>query len=202
MNLPIEKLQPIEINLLQKTEAYEKRREHLFPALMLAVVLAGGGLTAWLWMDARGGLADAKEELAAVNKQIEAANAKLKSSPNMASLADFLPLSDQIKSARPYSADILDKLGKLVPDDGNLSAVSFDDKQAVKVTGLFSTTESVISFMQALKSDPAFTYVGMSGITKVQPEKKDAANEMELPLAAVQATFDLKYNGNLPQKKG
>ncbi|MDF2937872.1 MAG: hypothetical protein K0Q90_3245 [Paenibacillaceae bacterium] len=202
MNLPIEKLQPIDINLLQKNEVHQKRRERLFPVLMLLITLAGGGITAWLWVDARSELSDAKKEFGVINKQIEAVQTKLADSANTASLSEFLPLSDQIRNARPYSSDILDKLAVLVPEDSNLGTVSFDGDRAVKITGLFSTTEAVISFMQALKSDPAFTFVGMSGITKVQPEKKEAANGTETPLAAVQASFDLKYNGNLPQKKG
>jgi Tfp pilus assembly protein PilN len=202
MNLTIQKLEPIEINLLQMNAMEDKKKGKLFPILALLIAVTGGALTGWLWIDAKHGLSDAKKELENVNIQVAAAQLLLEGAPNTASLSEFLPLADQIRTSRPYSSDVLDKLAALVPADGNLGAVSFDDTQTVKVTGLFSTTDSVISFMQALKSDPAFTYVGMSGITKVQPDKKDAVNGAEMPLAAVQASFDLKYNGNVPQKKG
>lgn len=202
MNLTIEKLQPIEINLLQMNTMEEKRQGKLLPVLVLVIAAAGIMITGWLWMDAKSGLANAKKQLEAVKTQIAAAELKLEGVPNTASLSEFLPLADQIRSSRPYSSDILDKLAALVPADGNLGAVSFDDNQSIKVTGLFSTTDSVISFMQALKSNAAFTFVGMSGITKVQPDNKEAVSGAEMPLAAVQVTFDLKYNGNLPQKKG
>jgi Tfp pilus assembly protein PilN len=202
VNLPIDRLQPIEINLLQKEELYEKRRKRLFPTLLLLTVLLGTACTAWMWIDAKRGLSEAQQELAAVQKQVEAVSLKLADSPSSAGLSEFLPLYEQVRNAIPYSVDILDKLAALVPEESNLGALSFEQNQSIKVTGLFSTTEGLISFMQALKADPSFTFVGMSGITKVQPVKRDATNHTEAGLAAVQVTFDLKYNGNLPPKKG
>lgn len=202
MNLPIARLQPIDINLLQKEELHEKRRKRLFPALLLLTAVLGTVCTAWLWIDAKSGLRENKNELAVVHKQIAAVQGKLADSPSSAGLAEFLPLYEQVRSAIPYSVDILDKLAVLVPAESNLGAVSFEQNQSIKVTGLFSTTEVLISFMQALKADPSFTFVGMSGITKVQPVKRDAAAHGDPGLTALQATFDLKYNGNLPPKKG
>lgn len=201
-------LRSIDINLLQaKPRKAEAPPNNRLWVLVLSVGVAGLAALGWFGYDAKSEAARKEQEIKKVSAQIEEAKGKLSGVSGTGAVADFLALPDKIKALRPQPTVILDKLTKLLPQNANLSSLGFEvakpgEGTPLKITGLFATTEDVVTFAQAVKSTTDFKFVGMSGLTKLPADanNKQAAADDLLPV--IQVTFDLTYVTDAGKKGG
>ncbi|MGO4494465.1 PilN domain-containing protein [Paenibacillus sp. 2RAB27] len=203
MSAGVQKLQSIEINLLQMRHEEQAGTSPILRYVFLtAIVVVVGGM-GWMYTSAKSEIKNANKALEQVNLQIKESQTKIASSPSAGAVADFVALPKQLLASKPLATDVLDKLSALMPLTSNLTALSFGDGNKVKVTGNFATSEDIITFMQATKASSSFTLISTSGMNKVigAQEDKNAPVVAEPPLPVIQATFELQYKSE-PNKKG
>ncbi|CAN7698650.1 PilN domain-containing protein [Paenibacillus sp. LjRoot56] len=203
MSAGVQKLQSIEINLLQMRHEEQAGTSPIFRyVFMTAIVLVVSGM-GWMYTSAKSEIKSTNKALEQVNLQIKESQTKIASSPSAGAVADFVALPKQLVASKPLATDVLDKLSALMPLTSNLTALSFGDGNKVKITGNFATSEDIITFMQATKASSSFTLISSSGMNKVisSQEDKNAAVVTEPPLPIIQATFELQYKSE-PNKKG
>lgn len=195
MSSASQKLQSIEINLLQMRQEVNESSGTLLRNVFIsavAIVIAGMG---WMYVSTKSEIKQVNTSIEQVNAQIKEGQAKLSSSPTAGSAADFVALPLAISHSKPNALEVLNKLTTLMPLASNLTALSFGDNNRLKVTGNFASTEDVVSFMQAAKSSSQFTLLSTSGMTKIPavPEDKNPSVVTDPPLPVIQATFDLQF---------
>ncbi|KRE93062.1 hypothetical protein ASG89_05995 [Paenibacillus sp. Soil766] len=202
MSAGVQKLQSIEINLLQMRHEEQAGTSPLLRyVFMTAIVLVVGGM-GWMYTSAKSELKKTNTALEQVNLQIKEGKSKIASSPTAGAVADFVAMPKQLSASKPMTIDVLDKLSALMPLASNLTALSFGDGNKLKVTGNFASSEDVITFMQATKASASFTLLSTSGMNKVAstPEDKNAPVVTEPPLPVIQATFELQYKSDANKK--
>jgi Tfp pilus assembly protein PilN len=202
MNAGVQKLQSIEINLLQvRHEEQAGTNPILRYVFLTAIVLVVGGM-GWMYINAKSEIKKTNTALEQVNAQIKEGQTKLASSPTAGAVTDFIAIPKLLIASKPVAADVLDKLSALMPLTSNLTALSFGDGNKLKVTGNFATSEDVITFMQATKTSASFTLISTSGMNKVAsaPEDKNAPVVTDPPLPVIQATFELQYKSDANKK--
>jgi Tfp pilus assembly protein PilN len=202
MSAATQKLQSIEINLLQMRQEESTGTSPLLRNVLIAAMAVVIGGMGWMYASAKSDIKKTNAALEKVNAQIKEGQAKLASSPTAGGVADFTGLPQQLSASRPNASEVLDKLTALMPLASNLTSLSFGDGNKLKVTGNFASTEDVISFMQAAKASSLFTLVSSSGMNKVSvvPEDKNAPAATDPPLPVIQATFDLQYKADTGKK--
>ncbi|NOU62948.1 hypothetical protein GC096_02665 [Paenibacillus sp. LMG 31461] len=203
MSAGVQKLQSIEINLLQMRHEEQAGTSPILRYVFLtAIVVVIGGM-GWMYTSAKSEIKNTNKALEQVNLQIKESQTKIASSPSAGAVADFVALPKQLLASKPLATDVLDKLSALMPLTSNLTALSFGDGNKVKVTGNFATSEDIITFMQATKASSSFTLISTSGMNKViaAQEDKNAPVVTDPPLPVIQATFELQYKSE-PNKKG
>ncbi|NQX59083.1 PilN domain-containing protein [Paenibacillus qinlingensis] len=203
MSAGVQKLQSIEINLLQMRHEEQTGPSPLLRyVFMTAIVLVVGGM-GWMYTNAKSELKQTNKALEQVNQQIKEGQAKIAGSPTAGAVADFIALPNQLNASKPLATDVLDKLSALMPLTSNLTALSFGEGNKLKVTGNFASSEDIITFMQATKASSTFTLISNSGMNKVATaaEDKNAPAATDPPLPVIQATFELQYKSE-PYKKG
>ncbi|KRE69209.1 hypothetical protein ASL11_12380 [Paenibacillus sp. Soil750] len=202
MSAGVQKLQSIEINLLQmRQEEQAGTNPILRYVFMTAIVLLVGGM-GWMYTSAKSEIKNTNKALEQVNLQIKESQSKLAGSPTAGAVADFVALPKQLIASKPLATDVLDNLSALMPLASNLTALSFGDGNKVKVTGNFASSEDIITFMQATKASSSFTLISTSGMNKVvsTQEDKNAAVVNDLPMPVIQATFELQYKPDANKK--
>ena len=202
MSAGVQKLQSIEINLLQmRHEEQAGTSPILRYVFMTAIVLVVGSM-GWMYISAKSEIKKTNTALEQVNLQIKEGQTKLASSPTAGAVADFIAIPKQLIASKPLATDVLDKLSALMPLTSNLTALSFGDGNKLKVTGNFASSEDVITFMQATKESTSFTLISTSGMNKVAsaPEDKNAPAVTVPPLPVIQATFELQYKSDANKK--
>ncbi|CAN7584792.1 hypothetical protein LJR153_004295 [Paenibacillus sp. LjRoot153] len=202
MSAGVQKLQSIEINLLQMRHEEQTGPSPLLRyVFMTAIVLAVGGM-GWMYTSAKSELKKTNKALEQVNLQIKESQAKIAGSPTAGAVADFIALPKQLIASKPLATDVLDKLSALMPLTSNLTSLSFGEGNKLKVTGNFATSEDIITFMQATKASSSFTLISSSGMNKVvsAQEDKNAAVVTDLPLPVIQATFEIQYKSDANKK--
>jgi hypothetical protein len=192
-------------NNLNKTNKTDKQ----IPILIGIILLLGISVLTWLGYDAHSKTKKLVQDIAVVNTQILDAKAKLSSTENLGDFSELIQLPSKLKGNRPEITEVLTKFAKIVPSDANFASMSLDNSTAsdgliMKVSGVFASTESVISFMQTIKASVEFQLIGFGGMTKIPVDSKtpapDASAVVTLPL--IQATFDIKFAPVAVQKKG
>jgi hypothetical protein len=195
MSAGVQKLQSIEINLLQmRQEEQAGTNPILRYVFMTAIVLVVGGM-GWMYTSAKSEIKNTNKALEQVNLQIKESQSKLAGSPTAGAVADFVALPKQLIASKPLATDVLDNLSALMPLASNLTALSFGDGNKVKVTGNFASSEDIITFMQATKASTS----GMNKVVSTQ-EDKNAAVVNDLPMPVIQATFELQYKPDANKK--
>ncbi|WP_438448158.1 PilN domain-containing protein [Gorillibacterium sp. sgz5001074] len=188
MSLASHNYEPIEINLLQMMPKAEKKPSKIVPILLIGAILLGTISLGGVWYSAKSETKQLTQDIAATDKQIEAMKTQLAQTAP-ATAADFIAIPTALKANKPAMTTVLDKLSKYMPKDANISSLALESTSSVKLTALFSSTESVISFTQAVNASKDFQLVSMAGLTKVADGKDNSGNP---PLAPIQVSFELK----------
>lgn len=202
MSAGIQKLQSIEINLLQMRHEEQAGTSPILKYVFITVIVLVVGGMGWMYTSAKSEIKKTNTAIEQVNLQIKEGQTKLASSPTAGAVADFVGLPKQLIASKPLATDVLDKLSALMPLTSNLTALSFGDGNKVKVTGNFASSEDIITFMQATKASTSFILISTSGMNKVASaaEDKNAPPATELPLPVIQATFELQYKSDANKK--
>ncbi|OCT14146.1 hypothetical protein A8709_25205 [Paenibacillus pectinilyticus] len=202
MSTAVQKLQSIEINLLQTRQDEQTGTSPTLKYVFIAALVVVVGGMGWMYTSAKSDIKSSNKALEQINLQIKEGQSKLASSPTAGAVADFLALPKQLSASKPLATDVLDKLSALMPLSSNLTALSFGEGNKLKITGNFASSEDIITFMQATKASASFTLLSTSGMTKVvaAAEDKNAPVVIDPPLPVIQATFELQYKTDTNKK--
>ncbi|MDR6549541.1 PilN domain-containing protein [Paenibacillus qinlingensis] len=202
MSASVQKLQSIEINLLQMRQEEQTGSSPLLRYVFMAAIVVVVGGMGWMYTTAKSELKKTNAAIEQVNLQIKEGQSKLANSPTVGAVADFIAIPKQIIASKPLATDVLDKLSALMPLASNITALSFGDGNKLKVTGNFASSEDVITFMQATKASTSFTLISTSGMNKLAAaqEDKSATTVIDPPLPVIQATFELQYKSDATKK--
>lgn len=202
MSTAVQKLQSIEINLLQMRQEEQAGTSPILKYVFIAALVMVVGGMGWMYTSAKSEIKSTNKALEQVNAEIKAGQMKLASSPTAGAITDFIAMPKQLIASKPRATDVLDKLSALMPMASNLTSLSFGEGNKLKITGNFASSEDVITFMQATKASNSFIILSTSGMTKVvtAAEDKNAAVVTDPPLPAIQATFELQYQTDANKK--
>ncbi|WNR42380.1 PilN domain-containing protein [Paenibacillus roseipurpureus] len=202
MSAAMQKLQSIEINLLQMRQDEQTGTSPLLRYVFIGAFLVIVGGMGWMYMSAKSEIKQTNLALERINQQIKEGQTKLAISPTAGGVADFVALPKQLLASKPQATEVLDKLSALMPNASNITALSFGEGNKLKVTGNFATSEDVITFMQATKASASFTLLSSSGMNKIAAvaEDKNAPVVIDPPLPVIQATFELQYKSDATKK--
>ncbi|XID92586.1 PilN domain-containing protein [Paenibacillaceae bacterium WGS1546] len=156
---------PLEINLLQLEEKVQARGTFLKPFILLSLLLAGSGVLGWLWYDASTAKERTEIELASVNASIaklEEARTNATAAAEGAPIALLQKLPEAVANARPEMSRLLDKLGRMLPRDANLTSVEYSDGGKTIVSGRFASWEDIITFIREAKTSGEFGNVRLT----------------------------------------
>lgn len=187
--------QPIDINLLQ-LRPEQKSEASILPVLLLAVVIVGAGVLGWLWFSAHSDVKRLNENIAQVDTQISTIAAQLEANSALTGIAQLIHLPEKLTEGKLLTTLALEQLNKLLPAEANLASIAFEEEGGVRLSGVFASTETIISFTQALAKDDTWELVEMSGLSAIetegtQPGVEDSAQDTQ-PLPGIQASFVLK----------
>lgn len=180
-------MQTIEINLLQVSpkEAKPGRVIPIFLVLLNVVLIAAIG---WSYVNAKQNIRLEAARIESTDQRIAELQSELETYLSIGSTAAYLEMPSMIRANFINPSQVLAALTPLLPERANLSSLTFSAENGVKVTGLFASTEDVVTFMQEIKQSPNFRYVSTGGMTKVEiPSEVDG----EIYQPVIQVTFDL-----------
>lgn len=181
-------MQAIEINLLQQRQK-EVQPGRTVPILLAAVAIIAVFSLAWTYIGTVSEIKSVKAEIELAEQSIQALETKVYELQRLQQSNKLVELIDTIRGSYMKPTEVLAALTPHLPVDANLTSIIFSSDQ-IKVTGLFASTEEVITFMQELKNSEVFTYIRSGGMTKVE----HSMGEEYLP--AIQVTFDIGLRKN------
>jgi Tfp pilus assembly protein PilN len=198
LNRTMPAFRTLEINFYQKSSPKLSLGIIGVVALVMFSVL-GFSWLGWSWMSASKEWGTTNIQLTQIKTQMLTATNQIKASEKDSSSL-LLSLPSQIRSARIETTVMLDKLSVLIPQEVNISSLGFgEDGSTLKVTGLFASSEALISFEQAVRDSTEFKLLRMKELSKVNGDAKDPNNGH---LAALQATFELQYPAKVTEPIG
>ncbi|GFR38357.1 hypothetical protein PRECH8_16530 [Insulibacter thermoxylanivorax] len=181
-------MQAIEINLLQQRQK-EVQPGRTVPILLVAVAIIAVVSLAWTYINTVSEIKSVKAEIELAEQSIQVLETKVHELQQLQTSHRLVELIDVIRGSYMKPTEVLKALTPHLPVDANLTSIILSGDQ-VKVTGLFASTEEVVSFMQELKNSEVFTFIRSGGMTKVEhPMGEDY-------LPAIQVTFDIGLHMN------
>lgn len=181
-------MQAIEINLLQERQR-EIQPGRTIPVLLTVIAVIAIVSLAWTYINTVSEIKSVQAEIEIAEQTIQTLETRVHELQRLQTSQRFIELPKLIRESYMKPTEVLAALTPYLPIDANLSSLTYSGDQ-VKVTGLFASTEEVITFMQELKKSEVFTYIRSGGMSKVD----HPMGEQYSP--AIQVTFDIGLKKN------
>jgi len=188
------KFRSIEINLLQ-----DLTRTPSSPTIPWVVYLAlfavvAFGVTGWLWYDADRDVRTTQAELDAMQARIDELLKARKNTISETTVAEWLALPSVLRGSGPSATEVLDRLIAKLPAYSNLNGLVYFDGKEMTVTVGFATADALVRGVEALRQEPTFAGVEITGVSRVPlptPSSEPASPAGDW-LPVVQATIRVR----------
>lgn len=161
------KFRSVEINLLQdltRTPSSPTIPWVVYLALFAVVVF---GVTGWLWYDADRDVRTTQAELDAIQARIDELLKARKNTISETTVAEWLTLPSVLRGSGPAATDVLDRLVAKLPAYSNLNGLVYFDGKEMTVTVGFATADALVRSVEALRQEPMFAGVEITGVSRV-----------------------------------
>jgi Tfp pilus assembly protein PilN len=188
--------QAIDIDFLQSSAQSRYTLEQILFMVLMGCCVIGIAWIGWLWHEAKAGIAQADQRLAAVTTQISATEQAASNAKPKVNIAGLLGLPEAILSSKADAGAVLKRLTELLPVEANISSLAFGEAGSVKLNGLFASTEHVITFMRGIQESEDFSMLRMGVMSKSPIPSDDKLQP------AIQVEFELSYQPKPARKEG
>jgi Tfp pilus assembly protein PilN len=190
---------PIDIDFLQSRAQSKYTVEQVLFLAALSFCLIGIAGVGWLWHETKASIAQADQQLTVITTQVSQAEQALSRARPKVNVASLLALPEALRHSKADAATVLKRLTELLPAEANIGSLAFGDAGTVKLSGIFASTEHVITFRRMILESEDFILSRMGVLTK-QPIPSTTSEERLQ--SAIQVEFELTYKPKPAQKEG